>query len=230
VVNNLNKTVRKFQILREVSFKVPKGSICAFIGHNGAGKTTIIKSVMDLFQYESGEIKLNGANAKDTIQSHRNVGYVPERDFFPKTTGRIFLTDLCAYYQMSKKDTAKKIDYYARVFNCKNKLDTNMQYLSSGQKKKFLIIQALLHSPDFYILDEPTDNLDPDTREIFYKVISLLHKQGKTIFISTHNLDEIQNYATYLIILVEGQICYQAHTKNKNLYRIYDKYKPRSII
>jgi ABC-2 type transport system ATP-binding protein len=209
VINKLNKKVKGAHILKDVSFVVPQGCVCAFIGHNGAGKTTTIKSIINLFQYDSGSILIDGINAKDSISAHNILGYVPERDFFPRLTGRIFLSNLCTYYGLSKTAIKQKIKYYSKVFDFEDKLDINMQRLSSGQKKKILIAQALLHNPKLIILDEPTENLDPDTRDIFYKVIKKHSKEGASIFISTHNLDEIQNYANYVVILVKGQVKYQ---------------------
>jgi ABC-2 type transport system ATP-binding protein len=209
IINKLNKKTKQQMILKDVSFVVPRGCICAFIGHNGAGKTTTIKSILNLFQYDSGEITINSINAKDSIVAHSIIGYVPERDFFPRLTGNIFLTNLCSYFGLSKTEINRKINYYSRVFDFKNKLNINMQRLSSGQKKKILISQALLHDPQLIICDEPTENLDPDTRDIFYKVIKKHNKKGATIFISTHNLDEIQNYANYVVILVKGKVKYQ---------------------
>jgi ABC-2 type transport system ATP-binding protein len=100
--------------------------------------------------------------------------------------------------------------------------------MSSGQKKKIMIMQSLLHEPNLLIMDEPTENLDPDTREIFYKVIKKLKKQNRTIFISTHNLDEVQNFADFIVIIVKGKIkkvCY--HKQGIDLHHIYNRYKPK---
>jgi ABC-2 type transport system ATP-binding protein len=209
VVKNLNKKVKGTKILKNVSLQVPRGCVCAFVGHNGAGKTTTIKSIINLFTYDSGKILIDGIDAKDSIASHKKLGYIPERDFFPRLTGRTFLNNLCQYFNLSKTEIKNKINYYARAFDFKDKLDINMQRLSSGQKKKILISQALLHDPQLIIADEPTENLDPDTRDVFYKVVKKHSSNGATIFISTHNLDEIQNYANYIVILVKGQVKYQ---------------------
>lgn len=230
-VKNLNKKVNDFRILKNVSFEVPKGSVCAFIGHNGAGKTTTIKSIMGLFKYDKGEIFINDISSTYIVKSHMNLGYVPEKENFPKIKAKSFLFDMASFYDIDKKTIHKQIDYYAKVFNFHEKLNIPLNRLSSGQRKKVLIMQSLIHNPDLIIMDEPTENLDPDTRDIFYKVVHKLVKQNKTIFISTHNLDEIKNYCDYVVIIVNGQIKYSGyHNQKRDLHAIYNKFKPKSII
>jgi ABC-2 type transport system ATP-binding protein len=230
VVNNLNKNIGKDKILRHVSFSVPEGKICAFIGPNGAGKTTTIKSIMGLFRYDSGEILINGVNSKK-INSHKLIGYVPEKENFPKVKARSFLKMMASLDNMKRSVVKEKIKYYERVFDLKNRLHINLNGMSSGQKKKIMIIQALMHNPDLLIMDEPTENLDPDTRDTFYRILRKLKKQGKTIFISTHNLDEIQNYADYIVVLIHGRVQREfARTQHADLHRIYNRYKDKITI
>jgi ABC-2 type transport system ATP-binding protein len=193
-VKNLNRTIDGEKILDNVSFHVPKGKLCAFIGHNGAGKTTTIKSILSLYRYDSGDIFINGVNSKK-INSHRIVGYVPEKENFPKIRAKSFLKMMASLYDVPKKVVLERINYYKRIFGLKKRLHINLNSMSSGQKKKIMIIQSLLHEPQLLIMDEPTENLDPDTRDIFYELVKKLKKTEKTIFISTHNLDEIQNFA-----------------------------------
>jgi ABC-2 type transport system ATP-binding protein len=193
-VIKLKKVIDKEKILDNVSFEVPKGKLCAFIGHNGAGKTTTIKSILSLYQYDSGEILINGINSKK-ISSHKALGYVPEKENFPKIKAIVFLKMMAQLYDVPKNIMEERIEYYKRIFSLENRLNINLSSMSSGQKKKIMIIQSLLHDPQLLIMDEPTENLDPDTRDIFYRLVAKLKKQGKTIFISTHNLDEIENFA-----------------------------------
>jgi ABC-2 type transport system ATP-binding protein len=117
LVSRLNKSAGRFKILHNVTFNVPKGAVCAFIGHNGAGKTTTIKSIMGLFNFDSGLIEINGVNSKNVIISHSNIGYVPEKDNFPKIKVRRFLRDMNKLYGVDKRETDKRIDYYAKIFS-----------------------------------------------------------------------------------------------------------------
>jgi ABC-2 type transport system ATP-binding protein len=193
VVKNLRKTIDGERILNNISFEVPKGKLCAFIGHNGAGKTTTIKSILSLYKYDAGEITINGIDSK-RIFSHRSLGYVPEKENFPKVKAIDFLKTMASLYDVPKHLIEERIKYYERIFSLKRRLNINLNSMSSGQKKKIMIIQSLLHDPELIIMDEPTENLDPDTRDIFYRLVAKLKKRGKTIFISTHNLDEIENF------------------------------------
>jgi ABC-2 type transport system ATP-binding protein len=193
-VKNLKKVIDGEKILNNISFHVPKGKLCAFIGHNGAGKTTTIKSILSLYRYNSGDIFINGISSKK-IKSHRIIGYVPEKENFPKIRARTFLKMMASLYGVPKKIIDSRIKYYECIFSLKKRLHIDLNRMSSGQKKKIMIIQSLLHDPQLLIMDEPTENLDPDTRDVFYRLVKKLKKEGKTIFISTHNLDEIQNFA-----------------------------------
>jgi ABC-2 type transport system ATP-binding protein len=192
-IKNLKKNIDGEKILNNISFFVPVGKLCAFIGHNGAGKTTTIKSILSLYQYDSGEIYIYGINSKK-IMSHKLIGYIPEKENFPKVKAYKFLMMMASLYAVPKAVAHQRIQYYERIFGLRNRLHLNLNNMSSGQKKKIMIIQSLLHDPKLLIMDEPTENLDPDTRETFYKLIKKLIKLNKTVFISTHNLDEIQNF------------------------------------
>jgi ABC-2 type transport system ATP-binding protein len=205
VVQNLNTSIQKNHILKNVSFSVPKGSICAFIGPNGAGKTTTIRSVVGLNFYQSGLVKIADIDVKDK-NGKISLGYVPEKENFPKITVKTFIRELAEYYNINVDEINQRIDHYAKLFRIDNKLDANLKKLSSGQKKKIMIIQAFIHNPELFIMDEPTENLDPDTREIFYTEIQRLKVAGKTVVISTHNLDEISRYADYIIAIDGGII------------------------
>jgi ABC-2 type transport system ATP-binding protein len=110
VVEKLNKTIKKEKILSNVSFKIPRGVVCAFIGHNGAGKTTTIKSIMNLYRYDSGTIEIDGMNAKK-INSHNHIGYVPEKENFPKIKAKKFLQMMACLYDIPKKTIENRIKH-----------------------------------------------------------------------------------------------------------------------
>jgi ABC-2 type transport system ATP-binding protein len=111
-----------------------------------------------------------------------------------------------------------------KEFDADNLQNLYLNKLSSGQKKKIMVIQSLLHDPEILIMDEPTENMDPDTREIFYKLIKQLNMNGKTIFISTHQLDEIKNFANYVVVIKNGNIKYcDSFNQNTNLNELYKK-------
>jgi ABC-2 type transport system ATP-binding protein len=222
-VNNLSVALNGTKILKDVSFDVEPSSICAFIGANGAGKTTTIKSIVGLYPYKTGTIIINNVDAK-LPQSHIKLGYVPEKENFPKITARRFLESCAEYFHLEKQQRDDTILKLLQLFGIADLIDRRLPKMSSGQKKKVLIIQALLHNPDLLIMDEPTENMDPDARLTFYEIIDTLKKQGKTMFISTHNLDEIQKYATNIVIIKAGEIKYTGKVNKDDLFKIYEQY------
>ncbi|MDR2823511.1 MAG: ABC transporter ATP-binding protein [Mycoplasmataceae bacterium] len=222
-ISNLNLQIRRKNILNDINFSIPKGAVCAFIGPNGAGKTTTIKSIMGLYKHK-GEIYINDhlvVNQYDLLE----VGYVPEKENFPKIKVKHFLKYLTQLYGVSKKGFEKQMKFYSSLLQSENLENRKLNILSSGQKKKILIIQALLHNPNLVIMDEPTENMDPDARQIFYnKVIKHLLKNNKTIIISTHQLDEIKKLATFAIFIKDGSVQYSGPVKSgSDLYKMYNK-------
>ncbi|MDR1991327.1 MAG: ABC transporter ATP-binding protein [Mycoplasmataceae bacterium] len=222
-VENLSISMNEKPILKNVSFTIEEGSLCAFIGANGAGKTTTIKSIVGLYPYTQGKITIKGIDAKNPM-SHYILGYVPEKENFPKIKVKRFLKCLNEYYHLDSQYIESITQKLYKLFNIENLENIRLTKLSSGQKKKLLIIQALINKPSLLIMDEPTENMDPDARLVFYDIVQTLKKLKKTIFISTHNLDEIQKYADHVIVIDNGEIKFIGDSKDKNLYALYEKY------
>lgn len=220
------KTVGKQQIIKKISFDVPFNNFCAFIGPSGAGKTTVIKSILNLYSINSGNILLSNQNWK-RIATHQIIGYVPEKENFPRITALTFLMQIAYIYNMDKIKAKNEIEKYAKIFSLFDDLNKKLTSMSSGQRKRVMIISALIHNPQILIMDEPTENLDPDNRKVFYDVLKKFISDGKTIFISTHNLDEIEKHIDYAIIISNGEIKYQGTVKKGygELTKIYEKYK-----
>ena len=115
-----------------------------------------------------------------------------------------------------------KIDKYIKLFDAQKYLNVPLDKLSSGNAKKIMLIQALIADANCFIMDEPTDNLDPETRVLFYKQMKKLQQENKTIFISSHNLLEVGEFADYAIIIANGKIKYTGKFKNsKQLLKLY---------
>jgi ABC-2 type transport system ATP-binding protein len=227
-VENLNVTINKTHILKNVSFELPEGSLCAFIGANGAGKTTTIKSIVGLLPYTDGKITINGVDAKK-YYSRRVLGYVPEKENFPKVKVNNFLQSCVDFFHIDKTKSNEITAKLLNAFGIPDLGEKRLNKLSSGQKKKILIIQGLIHNPDLLIMDEPTENMDPDARMVFYQIIDQLKQEKKTIFISTHNLDEIRKHADYVVIIKNGEIQYTGSHQGEDLYKIYEQYmKPQA--
>lgn len=202
----LNK--KKDGILKNVSFDVPIGKICVFIGHNGAGKTTTVKSILGLRPIEDGKITIfNKSNTDPT--SRLSVGYIPEKGSIEKISAKDFLKIIGRFYNLNNKQVNAEVQKILKAFDSKDFwLNRKLNKLSSGQNKIVNIAQAFLATNKLIIADEPTDNLDPENRDLFWDFVNKYHHEHPqtTFFIITHNLDEIEKYADYMVIIDHGQI------------------------
>lgn len=220
IIKNLTKQYkgRKKPAVNDISFQIFPGQFHAFIGANGAGKTTTIKSIISAYSDKKykGEIKILG-HKNDSALAKKHIGYIPEKAIFPKKINTFnylkFMSLLSGYsYHESKKiatSILKKLDIESLAKKRPNDF-------SSGQKKKILLAQALINNPDILIMDEPAANLDPLARHELFEMLLSLQKEGKSIFISSHILDEIGKYATYATILDGGKIVFDGPLDNIN--------------
>ncbi|WP_027122494.1 ABC transporter ATP-binding protein [Metamycoplasma spumans] len=220
-VKNLTKIYPKSSHgVDNVSFSVNAGEFHAFIGENGAGKTTTIKSIIGSYFKYDGEILIKGINNRNP-KSKQIIGYVPENAYFPEElTVYDYLKYLGKLSNISKDKLESTIDYYLEKFNILSAKYEKPNRFSSGQKKKVLLIQALLHDPELIILDEPSTNLDPTARFELFSILNELKSQGKTIFISSHVLTEIDKYTDSYTLIHKGKMLYSG-TKNGSLEKIF---------
>lgn len=224
VVKNLTKIYnRREQIgVHDVSFCVQKASFHALIGQNGAGKTTIIKSIIGAYTNWKGEIYLDSVNNK-LAQAKNHVGYVPEKALFPTNlTTWQYLIGLGQLSNIPKKMLIERIDYYLDLMHISDLKHKKPHRFSSGQKKKILLIQALIHQPKILILDEPAANLDFSARYELFNLLTTLQKQGMSILISSHILHEIDPYVDSLTLVHQGKVVYSG-VKYRSLEQIYEK-------
>ncbi|SJZ41123.1 ABC transporter ATP-binding protein [Mycoplasmopsis verecunda] len=222
-VNNLSKHYvdkKETRGIFNLNFEVKKGSFHAFIGENGAGKTTTIKSIIGSYHNYDGEIVINEINAKNP-ESKAKLGYVPENAIFPKElTTWNYLYSLALLSGINKSQAKEKINNLLDKFEIQNLANSKPYTFSSGQKKKVLLIQALLNNPDLIILDEPAANLDPTARYQLFTLLKELHNEGKSIFISSHVLSEIDKYVDSYTLIHKGKIV-DSGIKNKPLEEIF---------
>lgn len=221
-IKNLNKSFGSKHILKNVNFSVPEGTFVIFAGKNGSGKTTTIKNILDLYSPDKDSlITINGIDSKKP-KAREFVAYVPEKDNFSNENAKNFLIRMGLLNNIPLDQLQTQIQKYVKLFEAEKYLNTRLDRLSSGNAKKFMIIQALLSNANCFIMDEPTDNLDPETRAAFYKLMKKLQSEKKTIFISSHNLLEVGEYADYAIIIADGEIKYTGKFKNsKDLLKLY---------
>lgn len=210
-VNSLNcwaGNSKKIQLLHNVSFKVPAGKLTTFVGHNGAGKTTTVKSILGLRTNVDGTIIIQGVPARNVI-SRANIGYVPEKGNIEHKSALDFLKQIGHMRGMETPQIMQETTDFLNFFHLSNNiLKINMNKLSSGQNKIICLCQAFFNKPQLIIADEPTDNLDPETRDLFWDYVAKFRKENPTssFFVITHNLDEIEKYTDYLVFLHRGKM------------------------
>lgn len=208
-IKNVSKSYDgKVKALNDISFKIDNGEIFAFIGHNGAGKTTMIKSLVGILDFDSGDILINGKSIKkESIECKREMAYVPDNpDLYENMTGLDFINFICDIYDISLEDRKVNIEKYSKMFEMDGKLGSDISSYSHGMKQKVALIAALSHNPDVLIMDEPFVGLDPkavfDMKEVMHKMA----KEGKTIFFSTHILDVAEKLCDRVAIIKKGEI------------------------
>ncbi len=208
-IKNVSKSYDgKVKALNDISFKIDNGEIFAFIGHNGAGKTTMIKSLVGILDFDSGDILINGKSIKkEPIECKREMAYVPDNpDLYENMTGLDFINFICDIYDVSLEDRKVNIEKYSKMFEMDGKLGSDISSYSHGMKQKVALIAALSHNPDVLIMDEPFVGLDPkavfDMKEVMHKMA----KDGKTIFFSTHILDVAEKLCDRVAIIKKGEI------------------------
>lgn len=208
-IKNVSKSYDgKVKALNDISFKIDNGEIFAFIGHNGAGKTTMIKSLVGILDFDSGDIFINGKSIKkEPIECKREMAYVPDNpDLYENMTGLDFINFICDIYDVSLEERKVNIEKYSKMFEMDGKLSSDISSFSHGMKQKVALIAALSHNPDVLIMDEPFVGLDPkavfDMKEVMHKMA----KEGKTIFFSTHILDVAEKLCDRVAIIKKGEI------------------------
>lgn len=194
--------------LDKATFKVNDGEIFAFIGHNGAGKTTMIKSIMGIIDFDSGKILINNKNIKkDPINCKLEMAYVPDNpDLYENMKAIDFINFVCDMYEIPELERKNNIEKYAKLFEIEDKLQDDISSFSHGMKQKVALIAALSHNPKILIMDEPFVGLDPKAVFDMKKIMTNMAKEGKTIFFSTHILDVAEKLCDRVAIIKNGKI------------------------
>ena len=194
------------QALNNVSFSIRQGEFFGLLGPNGAGKSTLINAIAGLIGVDSGNIAIKGADVgKDYRQARRNIGVVPQEIVMdPFFTVRETLQFQSGYFGI--KNNNQWIDELLDQLNLTDKQNTNMRRLSGGMKRRVLIAQALVHKPPVLILDEPTAGVDVELRQSMWRFVKRLHKEGHTIVLTTHYLEEAEELCDRIAIINQGEL------------------------
>ena len=191
--------------LSNLDLTVNRGEIFGYLGPNGAGKTTTIRMLLDLIRPTSGSASIFGLDARaDSVEIHRRIGFLPgELNLWRGRTGRQIIS-----YLANVRGDAKRIVKQADELADRLKLDVSKKVrdYSSGNKRKLGLALAMMHSPDLLILDEPTGGLDPLVQQTFHEMMSEYRDKGKTVFLSSHVLSEVQAICDRVGILRDGEL------------------------
>lgn len=206
-IKNLRKSFKDVKAVDDLSFHVEKGELFAFLGVNGAGKSTTINIISGILNKDSGEVFVCGENIDshpDVIKS--KIGIVFQGSVLDKRLSAYDnLKSRASLYGIFGEDFAKRLDELDALLGLKDILKRPLVKLSGGQKRRVDIARALIHNPELLILDEPTTGLDPQTRQTVWNVIEQLRKEhGLTVFLTTHYMEEAA-VADYVVILDNGK-------------------------
>lgn len=204
-VKFLSKNYADKKAVDNISFTVRKGSLFAFLGQNGAGKSTTINMITTLLNKNDGEILLNGRSDETYIRN--TIGVVFQENVLDDLlTVRENLLLRGSFYLKDKASVVKRYEALVEKLNLSDIEHQRFKSLSGGQKRRVEIARALFSNPELLILDEPTTGLDPETRQVVWKVIDdLRHTEGITVFLTTHYMEEAAN-ADYVVIIHKGSI------------------------
>lgn len=221
LVEGLKKTYRRswrakpVHALKGVSFEIKPGTVTGFLGANGAGKTTSIKCLLEVAFADEGRVSYFGKEGL-TAEAKEKIGFLPERPYFyDYLTGREFLK----FYgqlseRISKADLPTRINEMLKRVGLEHAGDRPLRGYSKGMLQRIGIAQALIHRPEFIILDEPMTGLDPDGRFEVREIIRETAAQGTAVFFSSHLLPDAEQLCQRLVILKQGDLVYEGSTSN----------------
>ena len=203
-VQNIKKSFGEKEILHGVSFTVESGRAMGFLGRNGAGKSTTIRCLMDVFRQDSGQFLLDG---KVFDPRKMRIGYLPEeRGMYQKNPVISQLVYFAMLRGATKDEAVKSADYWVDRFSLNDYRNKKLETLSKGNQQKIQIAQAFLNDPDILILDEPFSGLDPVNSQVFKDIIAEFVKQGKLVIFSSHQMGYVEEVCDDVTLIHDGNI------------------------
>jgi ABC-2 type transport system ATP-binding protein len=214
-IDQVHKSFGAFEALRGIDLTIAQGEFFALLGPNGAGKSTLINLLAGLLRPTSGKLSVMGHDVVNDYQSARRLlGVVPQELVFdPFFNVREMLRFQAGYFGLGKENDAW-VDEVIESLGLTDKAYTNMRQLSGGMKRRALIAQALAHKPPVVVLDEPTAGVDVELRQMLWEFIKRLNREGHTIILTTHYLEEAETLCSRVAMLKQGKVVALDSTHN----------------
>jgi ABC-2 type transport system ATP-binding protein len=199
---------RGTRALDGISFAVPTGDIFGFLGPNGAGKTTTIRILATVLRPTAGKVRIAGADLwENPLAVKGRIGLMPDEvAFYPTLTGMDHLLYYAAFYGIPRRKAKDRAKTLLEQLGIGDVGEKKVKTYSHGMRKRLALAQCLMHDPDFLIMDEPASGLDPDGMRYFRELIRSLNKSGKTIFLSSHLLHEVEQLCEHVGIIDRGRM------------------------
>lgn len=193
---------------RNINLTVNEGEVCGLVGSNGAGKSTIIKSLIGVLPFTKGTITICGYDiVKQPEEAKRRIGYVPDdHSVYDKLTGREYVNYIGSLYGATKQQKQKAIEETAKLFEIDHALDEQIAGYSHGMKQKICLLGALVHEPSLWVLDEPMVGLDPQTMATLRAFIRGYADSGHAVLFSSHSLDTVQKTCDKAAFIRKGEL------------------------
>ena len=210
ILRNFSKRYGKSSVyaVKDANMEINGGEIFGFLGHNGAGKSTIIKSIVGIQPITSGSIEVCGYDVdKQPVMAKKQIGYVPDHyALYEKLTGREYINYIADLYDVSKNERDARIDKFVKLFELQTAFDNQIKTYSHGMKQKIAIMSALVHNPRVWILDEPLTGLDPNSIFQVKECMREHAKAGNIVFFSSHLIDIVEQLCDKIAIIKKGNI------------------------
>ena len=223
-IEHLAKRYGKFEALVGISLEVTEGSVFGLLGPNGAGKSTLVKSLLTIVRPGKCRGRMLGQRIGHRPTLAR-VGYLPEHARFPEyLSGRQIIRFSAGLAKLPPKTTAARIDQLLETVGMREWADRKNRTYSKGMRQRIGLAQALINEPDIVFLDEPTDGVDPSGRIEIRKMIERMRDEGRTVFVNSHLLGEVEQVADHVAIMANGKIIEQGSiddlTRSESQYRV----------
>ncbi|NYB25885.1 MAG: ABC transporter ATP-binding protein [Methanobacteriaceae archaeon] len=218
-LKNVHRLYGDYEALRGISLEVRNGQIFGYLGPNGSGKTTTIKLILGLIKPHSGDVSVLGGDPYiddyKAMDTRRHIGSVLEFDgLYTQLTGLQNLVFWAELYGIEGQNAIKRAKHMIDLVKLFEWADVRVAEYSFGMRKRLNLARALVNDPDILILDEPTVGVDPESRYLIRNIIKDSAAEGKTIFFSSHDLEEVQKICSHIAILKNGELIFNGTLKD----------------